>query len=69
VLKPDPGLLGASTVFAVASVFGSAVAIRQDVAGEPFGLGVALTVRRGVYIGWGAGIAAPWPGAAPRQDG
>ncbi len=61
VIRRDAALLGAGTIFALASGFGSAVAIRHDIAGEPFGLGVGLTVRRGICIGWGAGIAAPWP--------
>ena len=67
-------LLGASLAFAGATVLGSAVAIRDQLPGEPFGVGVPLSVPVGVLAGWGAGIAAPWPmpvaaviSAAPAQ--
>lgn len=61
VAKSDPVLLSAAAAFAVASAFGSAVAIRDDVPGEPLGLTVPLTVPAGILVGWGAGVAAPWP--------
>ena len=57
-------LLGASLAFAGATVLGSAVAIRDQLPGEPFGVSVPLSVPVGVLAGWGAGIAAPWPVAA-----
>jgi hypothetical protein len=70
----DRALLGASLAFAGATVLGSAVAIRDQLPGEPFGVSVPLSVPVGVLAGWGAGIAAPWPmpiaaviAAAPAQ--
>ncbi len=61
VTRPDPVLLGAAVTFAAAGVHGSVVAIRHDVPGEPFGVNIRLTVRSGVLVGWGSGVAAPWP--------
>lgn len=57
----EPGLLAAALGFAGASAFGSAVALRHDVPGEPLGFSVPLSVSRGLLVGWGAGVAAPWP--------
>lgn len=55
-------LLGlAAASFAAADVYGSLVALRQDVPGEPFGVSVPLAVPAGLWWGWGAGVAAPWP--------
>lgn len=60
-MRPDRVLLAASAAFAGAGAYGSAVAIRHDVPGEPFGVAIPLTVTSGVLVGWGAGVAAPWP--------
>ena len=57
----DNALLGASLMFAGAAVWGSAVAIRDQLPGRPLGLTVPLSVPAGVVAGWGAGVAAPWP--------
>jgi len=57
----DRALLGASLAFAGATVLSSAVAIRDRLPGEPLGVGVPLSVPAGLLVGWGAGIAAPWP--------
>lgn len=57
----DRALLAASTDFAGACMFGSLVAVRQNVPGEPFGIASRFSVRFGVLLGWGAGVAAPWP--------
>jgi hypothetical protein len=57
----DPTLLGGSVAFAAAAAFGSVVSIRHDVPGEPLGLRVDLPVPAGLLVGWGAGVAAPWP--------
>ena len=54
-------MLTAAWAFAAADLLGSAVAIREDVPGEPLGLGLPVSVRTGVLVGWGAGVAAPWP--------
>jgi len=57
----DDALLGASLVFAGAAVWGSAVAIRDQLPGRPLGIAVPLSVPVGMVAGWGAGVAAPWP--------
>ena len=53
----DPGLLAAAVAFAAAAGLGSAVAIRDNLPGEPLGITVPLSVP----AGWGAAVAAPWP--------
>jgi hypothetical protein len=58
---PDAALLGASLAFAGATVLGSAVAIRDQLPGQPLGMSVQLSVPAGLMAGWGAGVAAPWP--------
>ena len=58
---PDRALLAASVVFAAAAGLGSAVAIRDELPGEPLGITVPLSVPAGLAAGWGAGVAAPWP--------
>jgi hypothetical protein len=57
----DNALLGTSLVFAGAAVWGSAVAIRDQLPGRPLGITVPLSVSAGLVAGWGAGVAAPWP--------
>lgn len=57
----DRALRAAAAGFACAAVFGSAVAIRDDLPGEPLGIRVPLTVPVGILVGWGAAVAAPWP--------
>jgi hypothetical protein len=47
--------------FAATVALTSAVAIRDDIEGRPFGVQIPLSVRAGILTGWGAGIAAPWP--------
>ena len=59
--NPDAALLGASLAFAGAGVLGSVVAIRDQLPGEPLGVGVPLSVTAGLLAGWGAAVAAPWP--------
>jgi hypothetical protein len=54
-------LLAASLAFAGAAVVGSAVAIREQLPGQPCGISVPLSVPAGLLAGWGAGVAAPWP--------
>jgi drug/metabolite transporter (DMT)-like permease len=58
---PDRALLAASLAFAGAAVVGSAVAIHDELPGQPCGISVPLSVPAGLLAGWGAGIAAPWP--------
>jgi drug/metabolite transporter (DMT)-like permease len=57
----DRVLLGASLAFAGAAVLGTAVAIRDELPGQPLGVSVPLSVPAGLLAGWGAGVAAPWP--------
>ena len=59
--NPDGALLSASVAFAGATMLGSAVAIREQLPGQPFGVSVPLPVPAGLLAGWGAGVAAPWP--------
>ena len=59
--SPDRALLAASVAFAAAAGLGSAVAIHDDLPGEPLGITVPLSVPAGLAIGWGAAVAAPWP--------
>jgi hypothetical protein len=47
--------------FAGATGLGSAVAVRDQLPGRPFGISVPLSVPAGLLAGWGAGVAAPWP--------
>jgi hypothetical protein len=58
---PDRALLATSLAFAGAAVLGSAVAIREDLPGQPCGISIPLSVPAGLLVGWGAGVAAPWP--------
>lgn len=58
---PDRALLAASLAFAGAAVVGSAVAIRDELPGQPCGISIPLSVPAGLLAGWGAGVAAPWP--------
>ena len=58
---PECALLGASLAFAGAAVLGSVVAVRDQLPGEPLGVSIALSVPAGLWAGWGAGVAAPWP--------
>jgi hypothetical protein len=58
---PDRALLATSIAFAGAAVVGSAVAIREQLPGQPCGISVPLSVPAGLLAGWGAGVAAPWP--------
>lgn len=57
----DAALVAASLAFAAATVFGSVVAARNDVPGEPLGIHASFSTTAGIAIGWGAGVAAPWP--------
>jgi hypothetical protein len=59
--NPDGALLSASVAFAGATMLGSAVAIRDQLPGQPLGVSVPLSVPAGLLAGWGAGVAAPWP--------
>jgi hypothetical protein len=58
---PDRALLATSLASAGAAVLGSAVAIREDLPGQPCGISIPLSVPAGLLVGWGAGVAAPWP--------
>ena len=63
MVRPGSGgvLLAASLAFAGAAGLGSAVAVRDQLPGQPFGISVPLSVPAGLLTGWGAGVAAPWP--------
>ncbi|MFK5634084.1 hypothetical protein [Ornithinimicrobium sp. LYQ103] len=58
----DRLLLGAAVLFAANTVFASVLATRDpEVPGEPLGLHVPGSVTTHLALGWGAGVAAPWP--------
>jgi hypothetical protein len=61
VTKPDRTLRTAAIAFAGAAAYGSLAALRNNVPGEPLGLNVPTSVAAGLAVGWGAGVAAPWP--------
>lgn len=46
--------------FACATVYNSAVAIRENLPGEPLGIGVPLSVPNTILVGRGPAVAAPW---------
>jgi hypothetical protein len=54
---PDRALLAASIVFAGVAALGSAAAIRDQLPGDPLGIGIPLSVPAGLLAGWGAGVA------------
>ena len=56
----QPLLTAAALAYAGATVFASAVSLREDIPGEPFGISAPFSVRTGLVVGWGAGIAPPW---------
>ena len=58
---PDGALLAASLAFAGAAGLGSAVAVRDQLPGRPFGISVPLSVPAGLLAGWGAGVAPAVP--------
>jgi len=58
---PDSALLAASLAFAGAAGLGSAVAVRDQLPGQPFSISVPVSIPVGLLVGWGAGVAAPWP--------
>ncbi|MBA3338241.1 MAG: hypothetical protein H0T54_00520 [Geodermatophilaceae bacterium] len=60
-MKRDRLLMAAAAGFASASAFGSAVSMRHDIPGRPLGVSIPLSVPSGLAVGWGAGVAAPWP--------
>ncbi len=51
----------AAVAFACTVGFTSAVAVRDDLPGRPLGIGAPFSVPTGILLGWGAGVAAPWP--------
>ncbi len=59
--RPRLALRCAAFGFALATAYNSAVAIREDVPGEPLGIRVPMSVRTGILVGWGSAVAAPWP--------
>jgi hypothetical protein len=54
-------LTAAATAFAASTAFGSIVAIRGNVEGAPLGVRLPISVPKGVAVGWGSGLSAPWP--------
>ena len=59
--RSDRLLRAAAVGFAGAAVHGSVVSARYAVPGEPCGLRLPLSAPVGLLVGWGGGVAAPWP--------
>ena len=57
----DAWVRRATALFAVSTALSSALAVREQIRGEPFGLQVPGGVKTHLALGLGAGIAAPWP--------
>jgi hypothetical protein len=51
----------AAVVHAVTAAYGSRVALREDVLGEPLGISPPGRVATHLVAGWGAGVGPPWP--------
>jgi hypothetical protein len=70
-----PPLIAATAAFAATTVFGSVIALKEHVDGEPLGIRLPISVPMGLAAGWGSGLSAPWPMpaialiAALRSDG
>ena len=60
-VNENTALRVAALGFAGAVGFASAVAVREQLPTEALGLRLPLPVPAGLVVGWGAGIAAPWP--------
>jgi len=54
-------LRSAAIGFAGATAHNSAVAIRENLPGEPLGIRVPISVKTGILTGWGSSVSAPWP--------
>ncbi len=54
-------LVIAAGAFVASTAFGSVVATRENVDGEPFGVKLPISVPAGLVAGWGSGLSAPWP--------
>ena len=50
-----------SALYAVNFAAGTALSIRRDIPARPFGLETGLGVREDTILGFGSGLAAPWP--------
>jgi hypothetical protein len=59
--RADRGMLAAAVLFTAATAYGSTIAIRLDLPGEPFGIRISLPVPAAVALGWGTALSAPWP--------
>jgi hypothetical protein len=50
---PGGALLAASLAFAGAASLGSAVAVRDQLPGQPLGISIPMSVPAGLLAGWG----------------
>lgn len=57
-------LVAAAGAVVASTAFGSVVAARENVHGEPIGVGLPISVPAGLVAGWGSGLSAPWPMSA-----
>ena len=51
----------AALAYAGAATVASVVSVRHDVPGRPFGISAGMDVPAALAVGWGSGIAPPWP--------
>jgi hypothetical protein len=51
----------AALAYAGAATVASVISVRDDVPGRPFGIRVGMDVPAALAVGWGSGIAPPWP--------
>ena len=59
--RGNVSLLASALAFACATGYNSVVSVQASLPGAPLGIQVPLSVRRGILVGWGSAVAAPWP--------
>jgi hypothetical protein len=57
----DRHAVAAAGLFAICSALGAAVALREDIPGEPLGIRVPGSVAAHLATGWGSALSAPAP--------
>jgi hypothetical protein len=60
-VTPTRGVRAAAVAFAITSVYTSIVSVRGRLDGRPLGVRIGVSVPRGLLLGWGSAVAAPWP--------
>jgi hypothetical protein len=60
-VTPTQGVRAAAVAFAITTVCTSIVSVRERLDGRPLGVRIGVSVPRGLLLGWGSAVAAPWP--------